>query len=416
MVAAYHVLNTDRIRYYTSLAGVVSDGFAVTTPAYKACAAAFAQNPAPPKVAIGRCALPPIQVLTLSFLSTSATDVYTFTLTGSDGVAHLVSVASTGTGSTDVATVNTAVTALSIPGCTATHATHILTLTQTASHLVDFKRGSSATILAFADTSTDPGIATDLAAITAADGTGWYAFTLDSNSSAAIQSAAAWAEANGKIFATNNSDSANWATGSTSNLPYTLQQLSLARTYFQHSETQLLSYAGMAMLGNRLPSNPGSDTWDLKTLAGVPADNLTETQTLALTSYNANFYTTIAGINVTNNGTTPSGAFVDLTRFIDWLNANIQIDVFQLLISYPKIAYTDIGIAQIKNVVKNRLKIGGSVTFGGIDLTQPYGVSCSVTAETVDAGNKNARNLPGVSWFAVTSGAIQSVQITGSLT
>jgi hypothetical protein len=169
------------------------------------------------------------------------------------------------------------------------------------------------------------------------------------------------------------------------------------------------------MLGSRLPANPGSDTWDLKTLVGVPADVLTETQTLAITAKSGNFYTTIAGINVSNNGLCPGGEYVDVVRFIDWLNSNIQIDVFSLLIAYPKVPYTNIGITMVTNAVKNRIKIGGSSAYGGIDLTQPYSVQSLYTATTIDTADKNNRNLPSVTWSARLAGAIQTVTVSGTL-
>src|SRR5438105_12709092 len=49
-------LGTDKLRYYTSLAGMVSDGFLTTDPEYMAAAQVFAQKqPAPPpKLAVGK--------------------------------------------------------------------------------------------------------------------------------------------------------------------------------------------------------------------------------------------------------------------------------------------------------------------------------------------------------------------------
>lgn len=59
----------ERIRFYASLAEVAED-FAVTTgPEYLAATALFSQSPRPTSVAIGRSALPPTQVYTMSLLA-----------------------------------------------------------------------------------------------------------------------------------------------------------------------------------------------------------------------------------------------------------------------------------------------------------------------------------------------------------
>src|SRR5687768_4049946 len=61
LILAPHANNVDRIRYYTDLAGMVTDGFTSTTAPYKAASAMFAQNPRPERIAVGRLALYPTQ-------------------------------------------------------------------------------------------------------------------------------------------------------------------------------------------------------------------------------------------------------------------------------------------------------------------------------------------------------------------
>jgi hypothetical protein len=69
----------------------------------------------------------------------------------------------------------------------------------------------------------------------------------------------------------------------------------------------------------------------------------------------------------------------------------------------------------VTNAVKNRIKIGGSSAYGGIDLTQPYSVQSLYTATTIDTADKNNRNLPSVTWSARLAGAIQTVTVSGTL-
>ena len=139
------------------------------------------------------------------------------------------------------------------------------------------------------------------------------------------------------------------------------------------------------------------------------------TSKTALTAKHWNFYTTIASLNVTQNGVCPGGEFMDVTRFSHWLNSNIQIDVFSLLASLPKLPYTDAGLDQLGSTIKTRIKIGGSPDFGGLDLTQPYSVTAPTIAQT-SPSDRAARVVNGITWAAKLSGAIQSVNISGTVT
>lgn len=394
---------------------MVADSFAVTEPAYLAAQAIFAQNPTVSKVAIGRRALAMTQTLKLTLTDTTVGDLYTFTIVGSDGVSHPVSLVSTGVPATDATSLAALLTFSNI-GSAAASSTHV-TITQASGKLNDLQNWTSNFQLS--DDTADPGLATDLAAIFAADPIGWYGLALDSNSRAEIAAAAAWTESNKRLFSTNNSDAACAAgTTSSANIFFSLKQSAYAKTFCLYSGVQLLDYTGAGMLGNRLPDNPGSDTWAYKTIHGTQADtaaSLTETQINNLLAQNGNYYQTVGGINITFPGQSPEGEFVDIARFIDWLQANMQVDVFTLFVANKKVPYTDVGVDQVKNAVKNRLKIGASDAYGGIDGSQPLTVDAP-TAETVDKANKSARNLPNVKFSATLAGAIHTTQISGTLT
>jgi hypothetical protein len=417
-VFAYHTHYPDLIRYYSSLAGMVSDGFTVTDPAYQAASAILAQNPTVTSFAICRRALAMTQTLKLTLSSVSATDKYVFTVIGSDGVSHLISMNSTGVIATDAASLATALgTPITNIG-TVTHDTTSVTITQAAGKLTNLLGwagigSAGAPILALADNTADPGIATDLAAVYNID-QGWYGVTLDSNSKAEILAAAAWCEANGPhVFCSNNSDAADENAGT--NVFASLIALKYARTMVQFNGSELLSYGGAAILGEILPQTPGSYTPAYKTLVGVPADPssiLTGTVVTNLTNNNGNYYTTFKGISVLIPGITPSGEFLDTTIFIDWLKDAIQTAIFTLLTNNPKIAYTDLGVAQVVNVIKGVLKQG--ILNGGLAASPAPTVSAPLVAD-VALSSVAARNLPNVTFTATLAGAIQSLAISGSV-
>jgi hypothetical protein len=99
LIAAYHNLWTARTRTYSSLAGMVSDGFRSTDPAYQMASAIFSQQPKRLKrIKIGRRALPFSQVVDLTPVAPSNGKVYavtvngdvaTYTATGSDTLASV---------------------------------------------------------------------------------------------------------------------------------------------------------------------------------------------------------------------------------------------------------------------------------------------------------------------------------------
>ncbi len=417
MVVGYFTHWPQLIRFYSSLAGMVSDGFSVTEGTYLAAEAIMSQNPTVTQFAVGRRSLPYTQVINLLLSSTSTADTYTFNLTGSDGIVHPVSVTSTGVAATDAASMVTAINLFSNVG-TATHTTGTVHITQVSGKLNDVDSWSyignaGGPIIALTDATSDPGIATDLAAIDAIN-TEWYGICLDSNSAAEVEAAAAWTEANGPaVFCWNNSDAAS--IGSGASVFTVTKALSYARDLGIFNGSKLLNYAGAALLGVILPQTPGSYTPAYKTLVGVPADPqnvLTGTAITNLANANGNYYTGFKGVNVLIQGYTPGGEFLDTTIFIDWLRDAIQTAVFALFVSNPKIAFTDVGIGQIVNVIKGIL--GQGVRNQGLAATPAPAVTAPTVA-SIPASNVAARNVPGIAFTATLAGAIQSVQILGSV-
>jgi hypothetical protein len=282
-----------------------------------------------------------------------------------------------------------------------------------------------------ADTTADPGIATDLAAIYNADRLDWYALVLDSNSAAEIKAAAAWIEATGqggKVFFANNSDYANTLSTSTTDLFSSLQTSGYKRTHCQQNNQQLLCYAGAAAAAWALVQSPGSYAIAQgANLIGVPIDTditLPEALALVLNDYTAsnptlvgksgNFFRLTANVRASFWGVSPSGQYMDLTIFIDWLQLNMQADVFAVLASLPKVPFTDIGIGLIGDAIDTRLHIASAPPYNAIDPTQPIVVNVP-TANSVPTANKVARNVPNITWSATYTSAVESVTIQGTL-
>ena len=432
LLAVYHTYYTDRVREYSNLAGIVADGFKVTDPAYLMAENVFAQSPSVPKLKIGRRALPPTQVLQITCTSTSNTDIYvlgirtpgqaTFTITG-PGVLGVPGMASTGVPATDAASLATAIgTTLTALGSTATvgHSGAVVTITGgTPGKLLDIQFDRSHTT--FADTTTDPGIATDLNAIYAAD-PAWYGLLLDSQSSAEIQAAATWNQANaagnaGSIFVWNNSDDVNTSTpsGDTTSVFYHTQNLSQSRSPGMHSESYLLSYSAAGWVGNLFPTVAGSEQWAYKTLANVPYDNLTTAKAANVAAKNGSVYTLIAGVPVTQFGKTPDGEWIDIIRGTDAFVNTLQIQTFAMQLGNKKVPFTDAGMDMYRSV------FNGVVTQfqnSGFLATSPAPVITLPSVSQLPATARAARTIPAGYAFinAQLAGAIVYASLAVQLT
>ena len=410
LVAAYHAKNADRVREYASLAGLVADGFAVTDNAYLALQSVFSQNPRPKTCKLGRRALPFTQKIELTCLDATQGSVYTLTVGGTLITYTVLAAATTSTVATALALLLAALPGVASSAAVAAVITTTLTVPGV---LLNYQTVSP--YLKLRNITLDPGIATDLAAIFAADAN-WYGLALDSNSKAEVVAAAAWVEANNKLFVY---DCADWEctdVAVTTDVMSTLKASSYVRTVGLYCSVSLLSFAGAAWLGNRLSVNPGSDTWMFKTLAGVPADsplNTSTTRVNQIKAKNGNAYVTIAGINMTQYGVSASGQYVDTTRFIDWLKSTMQIAIFTMLANSPKIPYTDSGADQIRSAIDGVLTAG--VRVGGLAKSPAYSIFIPNVADESTA-DKGIRNLNGVTFQAVLAGAIHTIVINGTLT
>jgi len=398
-------------REYSSLAGMVSDGFALTHPAYLAASAIASQQPTVTAWKVGRRTLAYSQTLHLVCLSTSALDTYAFNLRTPGGTWMGVSVASTGVPATDVASINTAVTALGIAHLTATHSSATLTLTMASGYLLDVQPDT--VHMSFADVTSDPGIATDLTAIQAADNA-WYGLLLDSNSPAEITAAAAWAEANGPVlFIYNSTDTECGDPSSTTDILYTEKQLAHARSAGIFSYAQLLSYRAAAWMGQLFPTDAGSENWAMKTLVGQAPDVLTTNQQHAIENKNASIYVTLAGQPLTLFGRQPGGEWIDITRGIDSFTADLQEDFIALEANNQKIPFTDAGIDMFRAVILSNLKKYTDRNF--LTNTPPQTVSMPL-ASSFTSAQRATRDLTGCSFSSYLAGAINSIVLTGALT
>jgi hypothetical protein len=302
------------------------------------------------------------------------------------------------------------------PLTSADNTTHV-TLTSTAGDFTSIELVSKSVAstgvfnLSILDVSTDPGIATDLAAIHAAD-PDYYAILIPEGASSAVAAAAAgWVETVRRILVLQTADALAWDNSSVADIAFVLKATGYTRTSvwaYPHLGLATGQLAA-ALLGRCLPLDPGSITFAHKELAGVTVVSLTETQQAALEGKNANHYTEIGDGGNTFPGKVAEGEWIDVIRDIDRSFDRMQSAVLSVLRSSNKVPFTDDGIDTVGNALRGALRA---------DATDGIYSTFAVTtpaASAVSSADKAARSLTGVTFTATLAGAIHLTTITGTV-
>jgi hypothetical protein len=403
----------ERIRYYNSLLDVAADFADTSSPEYLAARAMFSQSPRPARIAIGRAANKPTQVFTLSVSSVQNLHTYQILVKG-EGVTETTASFTSDASATDAEIVAGLVSALNaVTGNNYVAAGAASPFTVTADAAGDWfsLQVMNPADLEIAQTHADPGITADLNAIEL-ENADWYGFTTLYNSNAYVLAAAAWAEssASRKVYVldVNETDAITTAAGNSDTLD-DLGTLEYARTMGAYHPSPA-DFMAAAWLGKCLPLEPGSETWKFKTLAGVNPVTLTGTHRTNLLARNANSYQTVAGVNITWEGTTSDGNFLDVVRGLDWLEDDMSKSVFEALAGASKIPYTDTGVAVITGKIRASLR---RAVNRQILAEDPEPVVTAPKVADVAPVDKAARLLPDIRFSGTLAGAIHRVEIIG---
>lgn len=266
------------------------------------------------------------------------------------------------------------------------------------------------------DVSTDGSLAAQLTAAAALVISGsllgelFYGLLIDSYSETEINLAAAFALANSKIFLGLSPDQEILESGQTDDVASDLSGASNTRAAVCFTRNMSSDWAA-GLLGLQLGKTAGSSSWAFQTVAGADADVLSATHFAAARAKKALLYTTDRGIAHTWDGFAASGRYFDITHGVDFLKADIETRVYQLLLNQEKVPFTATGLAQIEAQIRAALtasEASGLIT-PGWTVTMP-----SLTGySSVD---KAARILRTVRFTATLQGAVHSVTVAGVLT
>lgn len=413
LLASHNASFAESTRIYTSLVDVQVD-FVATSPESLAATAIFAQSPKPTRLKIAKLGSAPTKACTLNIATVRDSHKYEIIVKGEGVTPETIDFTSDST-ATDGEIVIGLVAALNAvvgKNFTAAGATSPFTVTGDAAgdwfslEIVDV------TDITLQEDHADPGINAELTALVLEDND-WYTLHTFYNSVAYVAAAAAWIETQKKIyvFDVNDTDAIQVAEATSTDVIDDIDEANYKRSMgaYHQAPDQMMAAAWM---GRLLPTDPGSATWKFKTLSGVVVRTLSATQRSNLTDKRGNGYEESGGLSHTFEGTVGDNtrAFMDTTRFIDFLEDDMTKEVFGILAGADKIPYTDDGVAAVEAGVRAALRRG--VDSGGLAEDPEPTVTVPKVADVASA-DKALRLLPDIKFSATLAGAVHKVEITG---
>ena len=285
-------------------------------------------------------------------------------------------------------------------------------------------------LMRLTDTSTDPGVATDLDALHLAD-PDWYELVLAFKSSAILSTpstgAAAWCEANGKLLVACVSDTAAATTAYSGGTDVLHTLTGQAGTYTAPQwHPRDYEFLDACTAGYFLPIAPGGDNWRLKTLVGPTPVNITPTQQTNLDARRAGYYVVLGGQNVLGGAgavVSTQYGFIDTRRNIDWYRTNLQVDLIDLEVQTNKLFNTIAGRRKVATTIAARNQAGitaGVISPDPLDPTnaqapvmEPFTVSVPAPVAGTDPNfDATTRTLSGITTSWKLASPINAMVVT----
>lgn len=265
-------------------------------------------------------------------------------------------------------------------------------------------------------THADPGLESDLDNLLLAD-SDWYALHLlpHATSTDVALVASAWAEAQKRLYlvdVTSTSAITSVVGGGGDDIADRLHTLALKYSAVFVTPSQADQLAA-AFAGKYLPSLPGQMVAAFRRIAGVAPIALTPTQRANLRAKCANWLEVKGGLGMIQDGRVAVGGgtgWIDVTRDLDYLVSVVQTRVFSALASADRVGYDNAGIAIVETELRAALE---QVRRAGI-INAGYALSVPLVADVADA-DKALRVLPNVQFTCQLRGAIQSVDVVGTI-
>jgi hypothetical protein len=239
----------------------------------------------------------------------------------------------------------------------------------------------------------------------------WYALAIESRDSDVIEAVADNIQARQKLFIAMTADADILDAQIDTDIASTIlsQNLSLTGVFYHTLAAE--AYPEAAWFGRMLPLDPGTANWSWKTLSGIPTDSFSSGQIAALRAKRCNYYDSVAGNSVTYGGyTSEPGIYLDIVRGIDWIQQRMQEDYVAYQASVDRIPYAGGGEIIEAEVVRRRLDMAVDRQV----IADNYTVN-TPRWQDQDPTDRSSRHFPGITFDATYTGAINSVEIRGTV-
>lgn len=257
----------------------------------------------------------------------------------------------------------------------------------------------------------------------------WYGFTFTREVTVQnIKDAAAWCETQMKVFGYSTTDGTVLDPTSNADIAAFLQSMNYSRTIGQYDSDDVYAIVSALAMAFTVNFSGADSTINLKFKLepGITPTSLTESQRLVLVSKNCNYYTWFGTTAMLAEGVMAGGRYFDEIQGLDWLQNQIELNVFGYLYGTGKVPQTDKGVARLvqqvesacQQAVTNGLLAPGVWTGAGLGqvdtgdfLAKGFYVYAAPVASQL-ASDRQARKAPPITVLAKGSGAINHVDIT----
>lgn len=405
---AEHTIFAERAKEYTSLADILSAGFATTSAVYKAATLYFGQTVAPSKIIVGRRLVPSVTITP----TVASSAVYSFKANGT--LITFTSDASA-TAAEIVTGLKDALTAALIPttGSNGIAATGTTTLTLTPSGDASSIANYTANLVAVNAASVEDWVSATIPAVRAVKDQ-WYMLSIDTHVDVTVLAVAAYIEgikATSPKFYVFSSAASDIKTSATTDIFSLVKALSYTHTAYIYSG-MATSYAECGLVGRFAPEQAGSNIWEQKTIIGLTVDTLTPDEISYIHGKNGATYENVGSVDVVIGGKCADGGWIDESIFVDWLKSRIQESVYALLVNTRKIGYTSAGAAAIEGAMRSVMAEG--IQVGGL-ADDPAPVVTVPNVLNLSSAQRATRTLPDVTFTARLAGAIRATTISGTV-
>jgi hypothetical protein len=177
-----------------------------------------------------------------------------------------------------------------------------------------------------------------------------------------------------------------------------------------------LGCATAALVGATASLPAGSFTYKNLVLKGIEPQKLTETEIDAIHAKGGITFVTKAGDNVTSEGKTAGGEYIDIIDSKDYVISNLEYQTQKTLNTMPKIPYDNNGIAILESVAVNVMRdaYNNGIIATGEDGKAAYTVNYAKREQT-DETDRAVRRYVGGSFAFTLAGAIHEVNVTGEI-